>query len=151
MTAFKMKHVQTTVRKLITWAQVHDLAFRPHCKPDWNVSLTLVVDSPLIRIFAILMKVNWQPSNYSIRWPESPGCIAGSFFYPLRSRIFLTFFADILFDQGLNSVFWAEPQSSENLSILENLANMCLYTNRPTFLPSAPQAYQCLISHFLAS
>ena len=32
-------------RKLITWAQVHDLAFR-HYKPDWNVLLTLTVDSP---------------------------------------------------------------------------------------------------------
>ena len=40
-----MEHVQTTIRKLITWAQVHDLAFR-HYKPEWNVLLTLTVDSP---------------------------------------------------------------------------------------------------------
>ena len=40
-----MGHVQTTIRKLITWAQVHDMAFRHH-KPDWNVLLTLTVDSP---------------------------------------------------------------------------------------------------------
>ena len=40
-----MRHVQTTIRKLITWAQLHDLAFRHH-KPDWNVLLTLPVDSP---------------------------------------------------------------------------------------------------------
>ena len=40
-----MEHVQTTIRKLITWAQVHDLTFRHH-KPDWNVLLTLTVDSP---------------------------------------------------------------------------------------------------------
>ena len=40
-----MGHVQTTIRRLITWAQVHDLAFR-HYKPDCNVSLTLTVDSP---------------------------------------------------------------------------------------------------------
>ena len=39
-----MGHVQTTIRKLITWAQVHDVAFRPY-KPDWNVLLTLAVDS----------------------------------------------------------------------------------------------------------
>ena len=40
-----MGHVQTTIRNLITWAQVHDLAFR-HYKRDWTVSLTLTVDSP---------------------------------------------------------------------------------------------------------
>ena len=40
-----MGHVQTTIRKLITWAQVHDLTFRHH-KPDRNVLLTLTVDSP---------------------------------------------------------------------------------------------------------
>ena len=40
-----MGHVQTTIRKLVTWAQVHDLAFR-HYKPDLNVLLTLTVDSP---------------------------------------------------------------------------------------------------------
>ena len=37
-----MGHVQTTIRKLITWTQVHDLAFRNY-KPDWNVLLTLTV------------------------------------------------------------------------------------------------------------
>ena len=31
------------------------------------------------------------------------------------------------------------------------MALTCPYTDRPTFLPSAPQAYQCLISHFLPS
>ena len=40
-----MGHVQTTIRKLVKWAQVHDLAFR-HYKPDLNVLLTLTVDSP---------------------------------------------------------------------------------------------------------
>ena len=40
-----MGHVQTTIRKLVTWTQVHDLAFRLY-KPDWNVLLTLTVDSP---------------------------------------------------------------------------------------------------------
>ena len=37
------RHGQTTIRKLE--AQVHDLAFR-HYMPDWNVLLTLTVDSP---------------------------------------------------------------------------------------------------------
>ena len=46
-----MGHEQTIIRKL-------DLAFRPHYKLDWNVLLTFEVDSPLIRVFAILMKVN---------------------------------------------------------------------------------------------
>ena len=45
----------------------------------------------------------------------------------------------------------AKPHSFENLSLLENLAIKWRYTDRPTFRPSAPQAYQCLISHFLAS
>ena len=39
----------------------------------------------------------------------------------------------------------------ENLSILENSAITWPYTDHPNFRPSAPQAYQCLISHFLAS
>ena len=47
--------------------------------------------SLLIRIFAILMKVNWQLSNKSIRWPSSPECIASSLFYSLRSSIFYAF------------------------------------------------------------
>ena len=46
----------------------------------------------------------------------------------------LKFRADIIFDHGLNS----KPHSLGNLSILENSAQ-------------APQAYQCLISLFLAS
>ena len=40
-----MGHVQTTIRKLVKWAQVHNLAFR-HYKSDWNALLTLTVDSP---------------------------------------------------------------------------------------------------------
>ena len=31
--------------------------------PDWNVLLTLAVNSPFIIKFAILMKFNWQLSN----------------------------------------------------------------------------------------
>ena len=57
---------------------------------------------------------------------------AGSFFYPLRSRIFLKFSADILFNHGLNSVFLAEPHSLQNLSILENLAITWPYSDRLT-------------------
>ena len=52
-------------------------------------------------------------------------------------------FSAILFDHGLNSVFWAKLHNLENLSILENLAVTWRYTDRPTFRPSAPQAYQC--------
>ena len=40
-----MGHVQTTIRKLITWAQVHDLAFR-HSLQAGLKCLTLTVDSP---------------------------------------------------------------------------------------------------------
>ena len=103
--------------------------------------------SLLIRIFATLMKVNWQLSNKSVRWPSSPDYIAGSFFYPLRSRIFFKFSAHILFDHGLNS----KPHSLENLFILENLPITGPDTDHSTFRPFAPQAHQCLISYFLAS
>ena len=41
--------------------------------------------------------------------------------------------------------------SIENLSILGNSAITWPYTDHLTFRPSAPQVYQCLISHFLAS
>ena len=33
LTAVKLKHVQTTIRPLITWAQVNYLTFRPHKSP----------------------------------------------------------------------------------------------------------------------
>ena len=59
----------------------------------------------------------------------------------------LKFCADTLFDHGLNS----KSHSGENLSILENSAITWPYTDHPTFRPSAPQVYQCLISHSLAS
>ena len=89
-----MGHVQTTIRKLITWAQVRSgtrSGMSPSIRAGWNVLLTLVVDCPLILIFDILMKVNWQLSNKSIRWPSSPECIASSLFYSLRSSIFQAF------------------------------------------------------------
>ena len=38
----------------------------PPYKPEW--SILHYIRSPFIRIFAILMKVNWQLSNKSIRW-----------------------------------------------------------------------------------
>ena len=46
-----MELVKTTIRSLTTRAQKHDL-------PDWDVLLTLAVNSPFIRKFAILMKFN---------------------------------------------------------------------------------------------
>ena len=54
-----MGHVQTTIRKQITWAQVHDLALVA------NKSRTEMSNSHsqstvrFVRIFAILIKVNW--------------------------------------------------------------------------------------------
>ena len=138
--------MQTTITKLITWAQVNDSAFR-HYKPDGNVLLTLAVDSPFIRIFIILMKVNWQEHlMVIITW-----LYYGLIFLPIEVTYFLKFSADILFNHGLNSLFLEELQSLENLSILENLAITWPYTDHPTFRPSASQANQCLISHFLAS
>ena len=38
-----------------------------------------------------------------------------------------------------------------NLPIPENLVITCPYTERTNDRPSAPQAYQCSIPHFLAS
>ena len=38
LTAVKMGLEKTTIRKLITWAHIHDLAFRPQYKPDCTAS-----------------------------------------------------------------------------------------------------------------
>ena len=69
-----MGHVKTTIRSLTTWAQIP--------------RLTLAVNSRFLWKFAILMKFNWQLSNYSIRWPSSPDRIAGSGLGLLSSRFF---------------------------------------------------------------
>ena len=112
-----------TIRRLITWAQVRSGTRSGISSPlqagrsrtemsytrSWLSVNTNIRHSNEARLTAVKL---------SIRWPSSPDCIAGSFIYPLRSRIFLKFSADILFDHGLNSVFWAKPHSLESLSIL---------------------------------
>ena len=127
-----------TIRRLITWAQVRSgtrSGISPPLKAgrrrtEMSYTRSWLSVNTNITIFAILMKVNWQLSNYSIRWPSSPDCIAGSFIYPLRSRIFLKFSSDVLFDHGLNSVFWAKPHS------LENLFGNNVTVHQPPDLPS---------------
>ena len=54
-----------TIRRLITWAQVRSGTPSGISTPPQAglKCLTLVVDCPLIRIFAILIKVNSQLSN----------------------------------------------------------------------------------------
>ena len=49
------------------------------------------------------MKVNWQLSNQSIRWASSRDYVAA---HSSTVTYFLKFSADILFDHGLNSVFF---------------------------------------------
>ena len=58
-------------------------------------------------------------------------------------QVFCKFSADILFDHGLNSVFWAESQKIWH--------SHDRTPTRPALRPSAPHVYQCLISHFQAS
>ena len=77
-----MGHVKTTIRSLTTWAQIHDI------NPPLQPRLALAVNSTFIWKFAILIKFNWQLSNYSIRWPSSPDRMAGSGIGPLSSRVF---------------------------------------------------------------
>ena len=62
--------------------------FRAINPPLQSRRLTLTVNSTFIWKFAILMKFNWQLSNYSIRWPSSPDRIAGSGISPLSSSFF---------------------------------------------------------------
>ena len=67
MSAVKTEHVKTTIRSLTTRAHINDLTFRPINPPLQlrvkNVLLTLAVNSPFIRKFTNLTKVNWQLSN----------------------------------------------------------------------------------------
>ena len=70
-----------------TWVQVHDLAFRHH-KPDWNVLLTLAVDSSICSN----IRHSNEGQNTGVKLClAAPDCFAGSFFYPLRSHIFYIF------------------------------------------------------------
>ena len=62
-------------------------------------------------------------------------------------HVFFYVFKWWLFDHGLNS----KPHSIENLSSLKNLAITWPDTDHPIFRPYAPQAHQCLISHFPTS
>ena len=104
-----MGHVQiATIRKLITWAQVNNLAFR-HYNPDWNVLLTLAVYS--------YSPIEWMSID-RCQTRASAGrhylAVLRAHFPPLWRHVFLKFSADILFDHGLNSVLLAEPYSLEN-------------------------------------
>ena len=129
-----MGHVQTTIRKLITWAQVHDLAFR-HYKPDWNVLLTLTVDSP----FCSNIRHSNEGQLKAVKLEHPLAVIIWLYhrliFLPIEVRYFFFVFQQYF--------IW-----SQALSIPENFA---ITWPTPTAWPSVPQAYQCLISHFLAS
>ena len=84
--------VNWQLSKWATWRPLSDhqqrglkyTTFRPIKPPLQPRRLTLAVNSTFIWKFAILMKFNWQLSNYSIRWPSSPDRIAGSGIGPLR-------------------------------------------------------------------
>ena len=95
-----MGHVQTTIRKLITWAQVHDLIFRLY-KPDWNVWLTLTVDSP----FCSSIRHSNEGQLTAVKLEHSLTVIAwlyyGLIFLPIEVTYFLKFSSNILFDYGL--------------------------------------------------
>ena len=95
-----MGHVQTTIRKLITWAQVHDLAFR-HYKPDCNVSLTLTVDSP----FCLNIRHSNEGQLTAVKLEHPLADITrlyhGLIFLPIEVTYFFKFSSNILFDHGL--------------------------------------------------
>ena len=102
------------------------------------------------------LKILILVSEHNVRNMESPNYVRAKLswahFSTPRGHIFFWSFP-LIFYLITGSVLYFEqsPHSLENLSILENLAITWWYTDRPTFRLSAPQAYQCLISHFLAS
>ena len=129
-----MGHVQTTIRKLRTWAYVHDLVFR-HYKPDLNVLLTLTVDSP----FCSNIRHSNEGQLTAVK-SEHPltmiTCLYhGLIFLPIEVTYFFKFSSSIIFDHGLypSQKIWQSRDRTPNVR------------------PFAPQAYQFLISHFLAS
>ena len=56
--------------------------------PMFTLTLSSYFGSPGESWLHINVVVNWQLSKQSIRWPVSPGCIAGSGVDPSRSSIF---------------------------------------------------------------
>ena len=95
-----MGHVQTTIRKLITWAQVHDLAFR-HYKPNWNVLLTLTVDSPFCS--NIYHSNEGQLTAASLEHPLAviTWLYQGLIFLLIEVTYFFKYSSNFLFDHGL--------------------------------------------------
>ena len=130
MTAVKMGHVH--------YQKTNNVASGPLRCTIWHFGLTTNRTEMSYTRSWLSVNTNIRHSNearltavkLSIRWPSSPDCIAGSFIYPLRSRIFLKFSSDVLFDHGLNSVFWAKPYS------LENLFGNNVTVHQPPDLPS---------------
>ena len=95
-----MGQVQTTIRKLITWARVHDLAFR-YYKLDWNVLFTLTVDSPFCSNICHsnegqLTAVKLEHPLAVVAW-----LYYGLIFLPIEVTYFFKFSSNILFDHGL--------------------------------------------------
>ena len=97
-----MGHVQTTITKLITWAQVDYPSSRTP-PPPFPTTTTLHPYKP-VKCFT------YTKLSYSLEHPHhNPTVSRAHFFYWLRSKIRVTFFfnfsADILIDHGLTSVF----------------------------------------------
>ena len=128
-----MGPVQTTIRELITWVQLHDLAFR-HYKLDWNVLLTLTVDSP----FCLNIRHSNEGQLKAVKLEHPLADITwlyhGLIFLPIEVPFF------VVFQQYF---IW-----SRALSIPENLAIMWPYTDR---LTDRTTGIQCLILNFLDS
>ena len=96
-----MGHVQTTIRKLlITRSQVHDLVFR-HYKPDWNVLLTLTVDSPFCSNISHLKEGQLTAFKLEHPLPVITWLYDGLIFLPIEVTYFFKFSRNILFDHGL--------------------------------------------------
>ena len=105
-----MVQVQTIIRKLIMWAQVHDLAFR-HYKPDWNVLLTLAVDSP----FCLNIR-HPDAGQLTAAKLEHPLAVItrlyhGLILLPIEVTYFFKFFSNSGAPTAREARAWAEPHS----------------------------------------
>ena len=83
---------------------VGQVCTRPVISPTLPFQTVRFAGSPFIQIFAILMKANWQRSN----WASADHhllTLSRAHFLPIEFTYILKFSADILFDHELNSEF----------------------------------------------
>ena len=77
------------IQKICNHVTVHRPTERRPGKPMFTFTLSNYFGSPGGRWLHLNVVINWQLSKQGIRWPLSPGRIAGSGVDPLRSSTFL--------------------------------------------------------------